>query len=108
MKKIYLLLAAVVLVSWGVTGHRTVGKIADAHLSPNARAGVRDLLGSETLSDVSTWADEIRGQEKYRQTGPWHYINLPLGLNYDQFKTRVENMLESNVYSALGQQMQLI
>ena len=99
---------SLLLLSWGVTGHRTVGKIADGHLTANARAGVRDLLGSETLADVSTWADEVRGQEKYRQTGSWHYINLPLGLDYEQFKGRVENMLESNVYSALGQQMQII
>ena len=103
-----LVILSVILLSWGAVGHRTVGKIAEGHLSPNARAAVRDLLGSQTLSDVSNWADELRGQEKYRQTGPWHYINLPLGLNYEQFKNRVENMLESNVYSALAQQMQVI
>jgi hypothetical protein len=103
-----LVIFSVAFISWGVTGHRTVGKIAEDHLTPNARAGVRDLLGSETLADVSTWADEVRGQDQYRQTGPWHYVNLPLGLDSDQFKARVENMLESNVYSALGQQMQLI
>jgi len=102
------LLLAMALISWGVAGHRTVGKIAEGHLTANARAGIRDLLGNETLADVSTWADEVRGQKKYRQTGPWHYVNLPLGLNYEQFKTRVENMLEANVYSALVRQMQLI
>ena len=104
----FLFAVSVVLISWGVTGHRTIGRIAENHLMPKALAGVRDLLGSETLADVSTWADEIRGQEKYRQTGPWHYINLPLGLSHDQFKQRVENMLEANVYSELGRQMQMI
>lgn len=102
------LLVSIVLISWGATGHRTIGQIAEDHLTAKARAGVSDLLGSETLADVSTWADEVRGQEGYQQTGPWHYINLPLGLNYDQFKNRVENMLEANVYSALVEQMQLI
>ncbi|MCL4852208.1 MAG: S1/P1 nuclease, partial [Bryobacteraceae bacterium] len=34
------------------------------------------LLGSESLVEVSTWADEIRC---YRpETGPWHYINVPM------------------------------
>ena len=99
---------SLVLISWGAIGHRTVGKIAEDHLTANARAGVRDLLGSQSLSDVANWADELRGQQQYRQTGPWHYINLPLGLSYDQFKTRVENMLESSVYSALAEQMRLI
>lgn len=110
MKKSYLLFAlfVIVLLSWGVTGHRTVGKIAEDHLTPKALAGVRDLLGSETLADVSTWADQLRGNPDYRQTGPWHYINLPLGLSYDEFKSRVENMLEANVYSALVNQLRLL
>ena len=99
---------AVLLLSWGVTGHRTVGKIAENHLTPNARAGVKDLLGNQSLADVSTWADEVRREPSYKETGPWHYINLPLGLSYDAFKSRVENMLESNVYSALVEQMRLI
>ncbi len=99
---------AVVALSWGVTGHRTVGKIAENHLTPKARAGIKDLLGDQSLADVSTWADEVRREPSYKQTGPWHYINLPLGLSYDAFKDRVENMLESNVYSALVEQMRLI
>lgn len=99
---------SILLISWGVTGHRTVGRIAQNHLTPKALAGVRDLLGDASLADVSTWPDEIVREPEYRHTAPWHYINLPLGLNYDQFKDRVENMLESNVYSALGRQMQLI
>jgi hypothetical protein len=110
MKKIYLLfiLFVVLFISWGVTGHRTVGKIAEDHLTPKALAGVRDLLGPQSLADVSTWADELRGNPDYRQTGPWHYINLPLGLSYDEFKSRVENMLEANVYSALVNQLRLL
>jgi len=110
MKKIHLLLlfAFVLLLSWGVTGHRTVGKIAEDHLTPKALAGVRDLLGDQTLADVSTWADEVRGKPEYRQTGPWHYINLPLGLSYDAFKNRVENMLEPTVYSAIVKQLELL
>jgi hypothetical protein len=98
------LFIAVGLLSWGVTGHRTVGKIAEKHLTPAARAAVQELLGSETLADVSTWADEVRGKPEYQQTGPWHYINLPLGLSYEEFRSRVEGMSEANVYTALQQQ----
>ena len=102
MKKIVcFVVIALFLLSWGVTGHRTVGKIAERHLTPAAKAAVKELLESETLADVSTWADEVRGQAEYRQTGPWHYINLPLGLSYAEFQKRVEGMSEENVYSAL-------
>jgi S1/P1 Nuclease len=109
MKRIYLfLIFAVIAISWGAVGHRTVGSIAEKHLTPKALAGVRALLGAQSLADVASWADSVRSLPAYKQTGPWHYINLPLGLNYDAFKSRVENMLEANVYSALVAQMQLI
>jgi hypothetical protein len=103
-----LLSISVFLLSWGVTGHRAVGKIAEDHLTANAKTGVTDLLGSETLSQVSTWADEVRGQEAYRQTAPWHYINLPLGLSYAEFETKVKGMTQPNVYNALLEQERLI
>jgi hypothetical protein len=103
-----LLSVSIFLLSWGVTGHRTVGKIAEDHLTANARAGVTDLLGSETLSQASTWADEVRGQEAYRQTAPWHYINLPLGLSYAEFEKTVTGMTQPNVYNALLEQERLI
>lgn len=92
---------SIILISWGVTGHRTVGKIAEDHLDPSARAAVKELLGGQTLADVSTWADEVRPSPEYRHTGPWHYINLPLGLSYSAFEEKVKGMTEENVYSAL-------
>ena len=62
---------------WGREGHAIIGAIAARHLTPEARAGVAELLGpGETLASVGSWADEIRGER--RETGPWHYINLPV------------------------------
>lgn len=98
------LLATAALVSWGVTGHRTIGKIAGSHLSPAARSAVHELLGDATLSDISTWADEVRGEPEYRHTGPWHFINLPLGLSFPEFEAKVKSMGMENVYGALQQQ----
>src|ERR1700743_3001313 len=94
-----LVVISIALLSWGVTGHRTVGKIAEKHLTPKARAAVEDLLGGASLADVSTWADEVRNHPEYHQTGPWHYINLPLGLSYSEFQQQVEGKTDDNVYS---------
>lgn len=99
---------SILLISWGVTGHRTVGKIAEDHLTANASKAVHELLGAETLADVSTWADEVRNEPEYKATGSWHYINLPLGLSYSDFQKQVEGMSEANVYSALRQQEQIL
>ena len=70
-------LAAILIPSvcfaWGRDGHRVIGFIANRYLTPQAAAGVRDLLGKQTLADVSTWPDEIRRERKH--TAPWHYAN---------------------------------
>lgn len=91
----------ITLASWGVTGHRTIGKIAEKHLSPKAAAAVADLLGTQSMADVSTYADQVRLQEQYKYTAPWHYINMPSGLNESDFKEAVLQQQKENVYSAL-------
>lgn len=103
-----LFVTAVVLISWGVTGHRTIGKIAENHLTPQAKAAVQELLGTATLADVSTWPDEVRSQPEYKHTAPWHYLDLSLGLSYAEFQQKVENMTEENVYSAVLKQEQVL
>jgi hypothetical protein len=38
---------------------------------------VSELLGTESLEEASFWADEYR--HDHPETGPWHYIDIPLG-----------------------------
>ncbi len=67
------ILIPTVCFAWGRDGHRITGFIAAKYLTPQAAAAVKDLLGEQTLADVSTWPDEIRRQRKH--TAPWHYAN---------------------------------
>jgi len=105
---IVLISIAVFFVAWGPVGHRAVGLIAMRHLTPKAAAAVKSLLTGETLEDVANWADEVRNDAAYKQTGPWHYINLPLGLSRKDFDNAVEHMDKENVYEALQQQEQIL
>lgn len=75
MKVLSLLLLSSSSLAWGPEGHHTVARIAQLKLNAKASAAVNDLLGV-SMSEVSTWADEVRGQR--RETGPWHYINIPI------------------------------
>src|SRR5216684_9243318 len=61
--------------AWGTQGHHLVALVATAHLTPVARQNVSWLLGAETLSDVSLWADLYR-DDNY-QTYYWHFLNIP-------------------------------
>lgn len=79
--------------AWGELGHRIVGHLAEARLTPAARAEVARLLAGEaepTLAGVSTWADRLRDTppaddpELGRRTSTWHYVNIgEEGCRYD-------------------------
>jgi hypothetical protein len=68
---------------WGREGHQIVATIAEARLSPRAKAGVQELLGGDSLSDVANWADEIRKERN--ETSTWHYVDIPYEMTgYDK------------------------
>src|SRR5687768_6860687 len=64
-------------LAWGGEGHQLVALIAESHLTPAAKAAVKDLLGDAQISDaeVVNWADEIRRER--RDTAGWHYVSIP-------------------------------
>jgi len=69
---------------WGQTGHRATGEIATKHLSKKASKEIEKILGGKSLAFVSTYADEIKSDNKYREFGPMHYVNMePDQVKYD-------------------------
>jgi nuclease S1 len=63
--------------AWGKLGHRVSARLAEARLTPEAKAVIRDLLDpAETLADAATWPDDHR--RNIPNTGPWHYVNVPI------------------------------
>lgn len=68
--------------TWGLTGHRVVGKIAESYLSKKAHKEVKKILGNESLADVANWMDFIKSEPAYDFMGPWHYCTIPDGMTY--------------------------
>ena len=66
--------------AWSSTGHRVVARVAESRLTPQARRAIRDLLGGESLADVSTLPDTWRAERP--ETARLHYVNIPLGGAY--------------------------
>lgn len=62
---------------WSKTGHRVTGEIAERHLNRKARKSVQKLLKGQSLAEVSNFADEIKSDQRYKDFGPWHYVNFP-------------------------------
>lgn len=98
---IFIAILSITLISWGVKGHRTIAIIAEKHLNTHTANVVFANLKSENMIDVSTWADEIKNQPQYKNTSSWHFLNLPLGLNHDQFADAVGKLPGDNVYTAI-------
>jgi hypothetical protein len=79
-----LVLAPQPVLAWGRTGHAIIADIAEAQLTPAARAGVRLLLSSEKashLSDVSSWADQVKGTPGSPEHGVRLHFNEPANPN---------------------------
>src|SRR5208282_1666128 len=64
------------LLAWGREGHETIVILAEHYMRPATAARMRELLAPESSEEASVWADEYR--RDHRETGPWHYINIPL------------------------------
>ena len=71
-------------MAWGLTGHRTVGYLAEQHLSKKAKKKIAKILNTETLAMASTWADFIKSDPDYDHTHKWHYLNMPAGEQYKE------------------------
>jgi len=64
------------VLGWGHEGHTVVGLVAEHYMTGAALAKARDLLGGNTIDSVASWADDYR--HDHPETGPWHYIDIPL------------------------------
>lgn len=66
--------------AWGAQGHRITGLVANALLTPQSRAALRQILGTDNLADEANWLDQNRAMLAARIPGSaqWHYDNIPL------------------------------
>ena len=84
---------------WGVLGHRIVGEIASAYLTPKAKLQVQKILGTESIAMASTWADFIKSDSAYDYIYNWHFINLDSGLTSTQLKTYLQKDTATDLYT---------
>lgn len=66
---------------WGREGHQIIAAVAEDHLDETTKVMIQSLIGNNHLYSIASWADDIRNQR--RETGGWHYVNIPLGSEYD-------------------------
>lgn len=94
---LFLLLACTDLLAWGQLGHRVIGEVAYAYLSPRARRQADAILGQHGLVYYSNWADEIKSDSTiYPDAYDWHYQNLDSGLSDSLIGTMMTDFPKDN------------
>ncbi len=70
---------------WGPDGHTIITQVAASRLSAPTREAIAQLLGDTTLTDISSWADQIRRDRP--GTVAWHYVDIPISdTSYDSVR----------------------
>ena len=106
VKKIFfvvLLFAPLYSFSWGVTGHRVVGEIAQKHLSGKAKKELRKLIGRETLAQWANWPDFIKSDTTgtWASASKWHYVNVQGNLSKEEFMSKLQSLSGENLYTQI-------
>ncbi|MDQ7051079.1 MAG: S1/P1 nuclease [Enterobacterales bacterium] len=73
--------------SFGQTGHRITGAIAELNIKQTTRSEIDKILGNQSLAEASTYVDEMRSNpSKFWQktANPYHYMTIPNGKSYKQ------------------------
>lgn len=87
LKKVVFILFCLISIqafSWGILGHRTVGLIAEKHLTKKAKRNIEKILGSESMAVASNWMDDIKSDDAYDHTHQWHWVTIPEGQTYEE------------------------
>lgn len=79
MKKIYLLIAALVAFApatfaWSGAIHTGIAAIANANLTPEARHNIEQALGNHSIIYYASWLDDVAATDGYTQSKAWHNV----------------------------------
>lgn len=91
--------------SWGVTGHRIIGEIAQQHLTKKSKKELLKLIGKETLAQWSNWPDFIKSDSTWNHASPWHYVDLPGHMEKEKFVDELKKLPGKNLYTQIQAMM---
>jgi hypothetical protein len=97
--------AAPAAFGWGDEGHRAIGAMADRLLAGTVAAQhVHELLGDETLSTASVWADAVKGRTnqteemlQFKAANPNHAVSHYTDIPFEERAYRDDSIGASNV-----------
>ena len=98
---IAILYAPLQSLAWGTEGHRVAGQIAESYLTPKARKAIGEILGYESISMASNWADFIKSDPNYNYLSSWHYIDFDKVFTYPEMQQYLDHDTNVDAYTKL-------
>ncbi len=91
--------------AWGSEGHKAIGAMADQLITGTAAAQrVHELLGDETLSTASIWADVVKGRDdqtdemiQFKTANPHHSVSHYTDIPFEEAKYSYSSIGATNV-----------
>lgn len=74
----------------GATGHRVVAKIAEDHLTPQARTAVMTITGGKQLAQLANWPDFIYSDPAWDHASTWHYVSIEDDETVESYRPKAE------------------
>lgn len=88
---------------WGQNGHRTVGYIAEQHLSRKAKRNIEKILGHESIAMAGNYMDLIKSDPQYDHMNPWHYATIPDEATYEEAGTPEEGDVIASIQRIINE-----
>ena len=73
--------------AFGPAGHLVAGEIAESRLCSAARQEIDRLGNGDSVAELGLWADQIRSTARWRESAPWHYLNIDDDASLDTYRT---------------------
>jgi nuclease S1 len=86
---------------WGLTGHRVIAEVAQAHLSKKAKKELQKIIGNETLAWWANWPDFIKSDTSWKNASKWHYVDLPGHMKKEEFIAELKKLPGENLYTQI-------
>lgn len=86
---------------WGQNGHRTVGAVAEQYLSKTTKRKINTILNQKSLALVSTFADEIKSDDRFDEYKPWHYANVPFDKKYSEVEKNLKGDIVQGIQTCI-------
>jgi hypothetical protein len=80
------LVVSPIAFAYGPEGHLIAGRVAQELLCERTRAELVVLGAGEDLGELGLWADRIRSDQAFADSGPWHYLNIASGVPLAAFE----------------------